>query len=347
MGKVSLVFISDAYTDYMVKHCYSIARKRCAGAFRRPYILLPERINGHLYCVPLTSPKCTDYVKNEDGSLGIRKDCVTRVRLDHKHSKTGELELIGCVFLNKMIPVPESELEFFNPSRRFTQSYEFLLKLELKVIKEKIGMIVGKSNFIYRIYSDVSLAKLKEETEPIEFDKAEAACVKFMESLERGLSREEILATVSHLPDKIVEERLPGGIPVSALSSAVKSEEKGAVGGVEVPVPQPQKSAWSKPLKFTGECKPPEKPKSEWDKPLNLGQRTPAGVEESLEGLSLTDGAVGGARPKCPRGYDEGSVRRIVLESRGGRGRSSSQSSGQPTQQVMGRGRGRGRTIAR
>lgn len=583
MGRLKLIFLTDEYNDYMVKHCCAYARKSVLN-MTRPYVMLPERINGHLYCIPLSSPKKNDYFVRMDGSIGIKDDMITRVRLVGPNSETGKNDVLGSLILSRMIPVPESEIVLCDFTKRVCSIKKMdLLKQELQCAEEKIEYIVGSAELFHKAMTDSKDSTPKHrrirekfEVDALNLNDAEAACLKYKRHLERGLSREQILATVFHLPDMEFEDKKRRENNVSDGSFAGSTDEHGAVGGAKpkrtsglgdgsvspkttdvcdsarvekscqkfsknnpeqispkivfvskcyieymakkcesenyvskvkgerpffqlpykvnghtycipissakssdyftgrlgeqvvkpdslhimrlfapntetkqselkgtlrignmIPVPESQlipfvskKSEFSKNYetliqkqkryikenmdkitsyslslynmklgkelpselflrmeKYYGAlefdvaeqaCKEFEQcleqgiseqeilklvrqeyeasslrkqeeqsaklpAKSAWDKPLSFGQSTPEEVDKSLGNLSLTDGAVGGAAVHRLRGYEDGSVRRKVLEARGGRGRSSSQSIRQHTQQDSGRGKGRGR----
>ena len=364
MGKLKVVFLSEEYISYMVKHCYCFALKSPQN-MSRPYILLPEKINGHNYCVPFTSPKPSDYVTNPDGSLSVRGDKLNRMRFVGLNPGTGKNELLFSLVIDRMVPAVESEMILCDFNKRVcSKKKQELLKQQLKCAEQKSECILSGAKLLHSVRTDLTNStqkymRIRERvTGCLDFKAAEEACLKYKEHLENGLSRQEILYTVSHLPDMIIEEKFPGGgSTLVAKTSEAQSAEQGAVGGGDSsklqpqPQPKPQHkpqhkplslppgSAWNKPLKFSSETKPPSDTKSAWDKPFTSGQSSYAAIVSGMTSLSLTDGAVGGARPKCPESVSQGNVRAAIVDARG-RGRGVNQSH----EQSRPKGRGRGRS---
>ena len=364
MGDLRVVFLSREYNRYLLKHCCVHAMKSSEN-MSRPYLLLPEKINGNIYCIPFSSPKNSDYFVRKDGSRGIKDDMVTRVRLIGSNSETGKCEVLGSLIINKMIPVLESEIHICDFNKRVCgRKVQERLKRQLQGAVEKFPQVIERAELLHKAMTDLTNStprhrKIRERLtsdafDVLNFKAAEEACLKYKEHLENGLSRQEILDTVSHLPDIVFDERPSGGSSAPAMKlTEAQAEEQGAVGVGDSsklqpqpqPKPQPKPlslppgSAWNKPLKFSSETKPPSEAKPAWDKPLTSGLSSYASVTSGMAGLSLTDGAVGGARPKCPESVAQGSVRAAIVDARG-RGRGVNQSCGQITPKGRGFGRG-------
>ena len=249
--KANLVFLSDAYNDYMVKCCPVYIRKRSYGSNKRPYLLLPGKINGHSYCIPLTSPNESDYIINADGTAMVRDDCVSRIRLGHKHFKTGKDEVLGCLVLSKMMPVPDSEVVPVRVGNsKFNRAQKLLLNLEIQAIEGKFGDILTSAAKVHKIMktkgADCVDFKQESQFKVIDFDVAEKACLKYKKYLEKGLRREEILKKVEHLPDMLFrEDKEPAteeSTPSPAAEAAVKPIEQVAAGGeTSATIPSPEK----------------------------------------------------------------------------------------------------------
>lgn len=350
-GKIELVYVSRHYTNYLSTQTKSYGIKS-DDKYGRPYLKLPGKINGHYYCVPLSSRKASDYYVASDGSTHIRRDSLFFLRLRNKDITTNMIEPKGSLHLGHMIPVPSSEMiPCEERMSEFSEKFRALLGIQRRIIEGCIGNIASAALKVYKLRlgyaEELGLSDVKLKSNTVDFESAEAVCLSFSEMLARGITRDEICG--SNLGDlgkpnmrRWLEQGESSGSSKSAWNKHL--DTVGDCKNTVHPVPRPQESAWSKHLNLTDGCKPSEKPKSAWDKPLNFGQSTPAEVDKSLERLTLTDGAVGGASGgRRPSGFEDGSVRRKVFEERGGRGRSRGGSQSSRQSAPHGRGRGRGR----
>ena len=246
MRKLRLVHISKEYIEYIGRFCNSFSRKP-DGALERPYMLIPGEFDGHSYCIPLTSPRRADYVKNKDGTLDIKDDFVTRMRFSHKHHKTGQPEVLGCLSLARMIPVPPSEIIpcIINHPKHSTWQ-RFLLNREWDIAEEKIDKILKNVDVVYlaatgqSAKSEEIMAAIKGDV--IDFRAANEACSEFEKLLSKGFSSSDILASVAHLPLLFTEGAPVEDTPSSSKHKNEKSEEQqGAVGVSEPSSPQSPK----------------------------------------------------------------------------------------------------------
>lgn len=351
MPKVEFVFLSKDYSGYLSRHVCSYAPKS-SDMYDRLYLKLPGDFNGYTYCIPFSSGKERDYIIGEDGIPVPRSDNLTTVRLIDRNVKTGRLEVKSALQITRMVPAPSSEIIPFEKSDpKFSKNYDVLVKKESACVREKLFNIQEKADLVYRATtrSDSKYRKIRDKMRgwnSVDFLKAESSCLEFARLIKQERSGSEIFASVAHLPE--VSGR--GTKCADSGESKAAAEEQGAVGGIDLPQlqskpkPQPKQlslppgSAWNKPLKISSDAKPTIVTMSAWDKPLVVGQVSYATIASSMSGLSLTDGAVGGAKPKRTDEGSRGSVRASVLDARG---RIVSQNGEQGASQGRGRGSGR------
>lgn len=197
--KAKLVYLSDSYTDYMAKTCFSYGRKS-EDKYGRIYLELPERINGHRYCVPLSSKKKSDYSVDMCGNLLFPEDKIHSIPIIVTNSRSGKLEFKGTVRTSKMIPVPDSEVVNFDlrdPKYGFSSRYvkmvgsqvwflsEFLWKIQ-DFCEKLHGMKTGS------IEPSVEYNLMKENVHCVDFVLAEELAAAFTRGVESGVPKEDI-----------------------------------------------------------------------------------------------------------------------------------------------------------
>lgn len=104
----------------------------------RPYVGIVLKINRYTYYVPLSSPK------EKHKKMKNTKDF-------HKISN-GEY---GVINFNKMIPVPEECIIYFDFRDEQNSKYRLLLQKQYKCISKMEDVIRRKSNIVYNIFNTV------------------------------------------------------------------------------------------------------------------------------------------------------------------------------------------------
>ena len=140
--------------------------------YHRKYIGILEELNGFKYYVPLSSPKPRDYLPNGK----VKKDSLTTIHIkDNKN-------LFATLKFNNMIPVPESEIIYYDLNDEGDFIYKLILLNELFFIRNNCSKIEKTAKNLYK-------AKQNQLNEPafkqkildstLDFLKLEELCLQF------------------------------------------------------------------------------------------------------------------------------------------------------------------------
>lgn len=168
--KLCLYNISDEYLDHIRdidSRVYD--NKFDIGMFGRKYLGIVLDINGFNYFAPLSSPKKTDY----DNKGNIRKSILPIIRIADNKNK-----LLGTIKLSNMVPVPLSEVSYYNVKIEEDARYKNLVLSELNFIKKNEALINNYAKTLYnqKCQKKISNGYLKNT---LEFEALEAECEAF------------------------------------------------------------------------------------------------------------------------------------------------------------------------
>lgn len=136
---IRIATISDRYIEYLKKFDDRVMdNKPNDRKFKRKYLWLTKH-NGWNYFIPESSPKLKDY--HEDGT--IRKDVPPIVRIGDEDA------FFGTLHIGNMIPVPDSEIEWYDSESEKDSKYRKLRELRDKNTLKKISLIVKYEREVY------------------------------------------------------------------------------------------------------------------------------------------------------------------------------------------------------
>lgn len=150
--KLKIYSVSDRYikflrSDIKLKNVFD--NKESNRTHSRKYLGIVLQKNGYNYFIPFSSPKGTDYTMDVDGNKVIRKSIIPIIRMTSDDSVTGLTELKGTLKLSNMIPIPDSELTYYNINDEEDASYRKLVEKEYAFIKSNMDTIFKNANIIY------------------------------------------------------------------------------------------------------------------------------------------------------------------------------------------------------
>ena len=189
--KLKIYSVSDRYikflrSDIKLKNVFD--NKEGNRTHSRKYLGIVLQKNGYNYFIPFSSPKDTDYTMDVDGNKVIRKSIIPIIRMTSDDSVTGLTELKGTLKLSNMIPIPDSELTYYNINDEEDASYRKLVEKEYAFIKSNMDTIFKNANIIYNqktkahiFYKDKKAPRYILET--VDFIYAEKKCEKFEKDL--------------------------------------------------------------------------------------------------------------------------------------------------------------------
>lgn len=149
MQELKLYSISDRYIDFLQKDFPNVySNKANKRIHTRKYIGVVMRISNYLYYIPMSSPKDTDYQVAGDKRV-IKKSIVPIMRIVITNSK-GEKELKGTLRFSHMIPVPESEVEWYDVEKEEDEKYKDLVQNEIIFIRKNQEKIRKSAELIYK-----------------------------------------------------------------------------------------------------------------------------------------------------------------------------------------------------
>ena len=136
---MKLYHISDLYINYLRQFDNKVLENHFVKHDRK-YLGLGFVLNGRQYYIPLSHPDPTDFVNGKP-----RNSVIPIFRL-----VTHSGRLLGKLLLNNMIPVPSSELTYYDLSKEQDTRYRNLVLSELRIIKANTSKIIKNANTLYK-----------------------------------------------------------------------------------------------------------------------------------------------------------------------------------------------------
>ncbi len=201
MQKPKFFIVSERYINYLRSdECLTNVCKNKDG--KRKYVGTALEINGFSYFVPLSSPKDKDF-RIIDGKKKLKGNSPVAFHLLNKKG-----ELIASLKIGNMIPVPRSELQYYDFSKVSDNKYRDLLNKEYRSIVENADKITKLVSVAYRqvqlrILVNAGL-EIKSELpsyvkDMVDYEYAERKCLRFMQMQNKRSVYEEDKADVLDL----------------------------------------------------------------------------------------------------------------------------------------------------
>jgi hypothetical protein len=149
MNQITFHYISDKYINYLRT---VDPRVRDNKVENRPYVALGITINDLEYYIPLSSPK---FEYDDEGEpINLKKPQIYR-KLYHimdRETEDNQIEYLGTLLFNNMIPAPLNEVDFIDISELFKTNpkYAVLLTKQIDAIKNDIDNIQNKAESVYK-----------------------------------------------------------------------------------------------------------------------------------------------------------------------------------------------------
>ena len=152
MSNLLLFSVSDRYINYLrndskLHNVYD--NKDDRRTHTRKYLGAVFQKNGYDYFIPLSSPKDTDYLIDAFGNKKLRKSVIPIIRMVEIDNKTGKIELKGTLRISNMIPVPQSELSYYDINSETDLDYKNLVNKEYAFIKSNQDKILKNAEVCY------------------------------------------------------------------------------------------------------------------------------------------------------------------------------------------------------
>lgn len=152
MKQLKVYSVSDRYIDYLradsLLEKFVFDHKASDRKHDRKYIGVVFVTNGYNYFVPFASPKESDYL-DQNGIKQIRKNTVSIIRMTTDNGKNIPSMLLGTLKLNNMIPIPKTELVYYDFKKEKDVKYRDVVLKEYEYIKRNLKLIVNNASFIY------------------------------------------------------------------------------------------------------------------------------------------------------------------------------------------------------
>ncbi len=140
---MKLYAIKDRYINYLRKFDNKVYdNKEANRKVTRKYLGIVLKINNVNYYIPMSSPKKSDYNGNK-----IRKSIIPIIRIISNEEINKKFALKGTLRISNMIPVPESELILYVPSKEIDKNYKILIEKELEFINKNLEIIKNMQIF--------------------------------------------------------------------------------------------------------------------------------------------------------------------------------------------------------
>lgn len=138
-SSLKLYSVSDEYINYLRKYEDKVYDNKFAKRnHKRKYLGVVLKINNFNYFIPLSSPKKSDYI---NGS--VRNNSATIIRIIYKK------ELFGTLRLSNMIPVPETEMQYYDVKKEKDIYYKYIILNELRFINKNSDLIKINARSLY------------------------------------------------------------------------------------------------------------------------------------------------------------------------------------------------------
>lgn len=187
MKGIRIYSVSDRYIDYLrsdPKLHHVLDSKTKNRLHTRKYLGAVFLKNDFHYFIPFSSPKKSDYMSANDGSMVVRPSIIPIIRMTTTDAQSGTVELKGTLKLSSMIPVPESELVPYDIALEADSSYQQLIRKEWDFIRSNMGLILKHARVLYNqktkfdsLYSGKQAPAYLAST--VDFTYAETKCVEF------------------------------------------------------------------------------------------------------------------------------------------------------------------------
>jgi hypothetical protein len=148
MNQITFHYISDKYINYLRT---ADSRVRDNKIENRPYAALGITINDLEYYIPLSSPK---FKYNDEGEpINLKKPRIYKnlYHIMERETEDNQIEYLGTLLFNNMIPAPLNEVDFIDISELFKTNpdYAILLTKQIDAIKNDIDNIQNKAESVY------------------------------------------------------------------------------------------------------------------------------------------------------------------------------------------------------
>ena len=178
MQEMKLCSISDEYIEFLREDFPNVySNKETRRTHTRKYIGVVMQISEYLYYIPMSSPKDTDYQVAGDKKV-IKKSIVPIMRMVIKNSK-GEKELKGTLRFSHMIPVPETEVEWYDVEQEKDAKYKDLVQNEIIYIRKNQEKIRKSAKLIYKQKAE-KIENAKYLNSVLDYKRLEEKCKEFV-----------------------------------------------------------------------------------------------------------------------------------------------------------------------
>lgn len=201
MLKPKFYIVSERYIDYLRsdERLDNVCKNKDG---KRKYVGTALEINGFSYFVPLSSPKDKDY-RIVDGEKKLKGNSPFAFHLLNKNN-----QFIASLKIGNMIPVPKSELQYYDFSKVNDNKYRDLLNKEYRSIIDNADKITKLVSVAYR---QVQMRKLVNAgleiksklpnyvKDMVDYEYAEQKCLVFQQAQRKQSVYEEEKADILDL----------------------------------------------------------------------------------------------------------------------------------------------------
>lgn len=151
MEDLKLYTVSDSYIKFLraTVDQHVFANEDIRYVHTRKYLGVVITISGYNYYAPLSSPKNTDYLIDENGNQIIRKSIIPIIRIIETDS-FGNKTLLGTIKFSGMIPVPASELTLYDIEAEADLTYKDLVNKEIRYINRHTPDVIKNASVLYK-----------------------------------------------------------------------------------------------------------------------------------------------------------------------------------------------------
>ena len=160
---MDLYEVSDDYIKYLKKYDKRVLDNHFI-AHNRKYIGIKIILNNKNYYLPLSHPDKTDFVNGKP-----RKSVIPIFRII-----TNKGRLLGKVLINNMIPVPTSELTYYDVNQESDINYKNLVLMERRILQANKKTIINNARILYN--QKISGVNYPYLNATVDFTRLESAC---------------------------------------------------------------------------------------------------------------------------------------------------------------------------
>jgi len=226
-NKLKIYSVSDDYIRFLrdddkLRNVFD--NKEGQRTHTRKYLGIVFVKNNHNYFIPFSSPKDSDYMRdnnnkfvlNKDGDRVIRKNTIPIIRMTAINRNSNRVELKGTLKISNMIPIPQNELTLYDYNKERDSNYKIIVEKQYDYIKDNHVLITNSANTLYNqktkettLYKD-GVKKPNYLNNAVDFNYAEIKCLEYCKANNLELPQQTVADHEKRKADNLFKGKIMG-----------------------------------------------------------------------------------------------------------------------------------------